>query len=228
MQELGGLTSRSSRPCSARFARYARRLNRMPFGGLVVLLECDGEDHRMDVTSEMTSSSLVELLRLLDEAEIDLWLDGGWGVDALLGTQTRPHKDVDIVVRVTDVPKVQEILGRRGFAVRQGTPLNSFVLADGSGLEVDVHAVTFDGEGNGVYRMENGEDWVYPAEGFSGQGVVDGRSVHCLTPTTQVFCHAYGYTPTEKDFQDMELLRKRFGVELPPQLKPSPSESGLH
>ena len=75
--------------------------------------------------------------------------------------------------------------------------------------------------------MENGEDWVYPAEGFSGQGAVGGWAVHCLSPKTQVLCHAYGYTPTEKDFRDMELLRKRFGVELPPQLKPSPSESGL-
>ena len=35
---------------------------------------------------------------------------------------------------------------------------------------------------------------------------------------------AYGYTPTEKDFRDMELLQQRFGVELPPQLKPTLEE----
>jgi lincosamide nucleotidyltransferase A/C/D/E len=168
----------------------------------------------------MTSSALLELLRLLAEAAIAVWLDGGWGVDALLGTQTRPHKDVDIVVRVSDVPKVQEVLGRRGFAVKEGTPPHSFVLADGLGLEVDVHAVVFDDHGNGIYRMENGEDWVYPAEGFSGRGSIADQGVPCLTPTAQVLCHAYGYTPTEKDFRDMGLLEQRFGVELPPQLKP--------
>lgn len=27
-----------------------------------------------------------------------VWLDGGWGVDALLGRQTRPHDDMDIVI----------------------------------------------------------------------------------------------------------------------------------
>ena len=93
-------------------------------------------------------------------------------MDALLKTQTRPHKHVDIIVSVANTPKVQEILARRGFSIKQDTPPNSFILANGSGLEFDVHAVTFDNSGNRVYRMENGRDWVYPAEGFGGRGVV--------------------------------------------------------
>ena len=44
------------------------------------------------------------------------------------------------------------------------------------------------------------------------QGRIKGLSVRCLSPTTQVLCHAYGYQPTEKDFRDVELLQKRFGV----------------
>ena len=89
----------------------------------------------------MSSSDLIELLRLLDEAWIDVWLDGGWGVDALLGRQTRCHKDVDIILPVWDVPKLREVLGRRRFVVKDGTPPNSFVLSNGLGLEVDVHKV---------------------------------------------------------------------------------------
>ena len=185
--------------------------------------ESTEEEDRLDTTPEMTSSSLVKLIRFLEEASITVWLDGGWGVDALLRTQTRLHRDADIIMRVVDVPKAQEILARKGFAVREGTPPHSCVIADGYGLEVDIHAVVFDDDGNGVLRMQNGEDWTYPAEGFSGQGVVAGKSVHCLSPTAQVLCHAYGYVPTEKDFRDMELLQERFGVELPPQLKRSPA-----
>jgi lincosamide nucleotidyltransferase A/C/D/E len=168
---------------------------------------------------EMTASALVELLRLLDQGAIPAWLDGGWGVDALLRMQTRPHKDADLVVRVADVPRLQALLGRRGFAIKEGTPPTSFVLADGAGLEVDVHAVVLNGDGNGVYRMQNGQDWIYPAEGFSGRGVVDGTSVACLSPAVQVLCHAHGYAPTEKDRRDMQLLHERFGVELPPHLQ---------
>jgi lincosamide nucleotidyltransferase A/C/D/E len=173
----------------------------------------------METTPEMTSSALVELLQLFESASIRVWLDGGWGVDALLQTRTRTHKDVDIVLRVADVPKLQEILAMRGFTVREGRPPNSFVLANGAGLEVDVHAITFEDDGNGVYRMQNGQDWIFPAEGFSGRGLVGEMSVRCLSTATQVLCHAHGYVPVEKDFRDMELLTERFGVELPPQLR---------
>jgi hypothetical protein len=48
---------------------------------------------------EMTQTALVELLRLFENAKIAVWLDGGWGVDALLQTQTRTHKDVDRAMR---------------------------------------------------------------------------------------------------------------------------------
>ncbi len=170
------------------------------------------------MTSEMTSTALLDLLDLLEDRLIETWLDGGWGVDALLDRQTRPHKDVDIIVRVSDVPKLLEILECNGFSMKEGSPPHSFVLANALGLEVDVHAVVFDDNGNGIYRMENGEDWVYPAEGFGGWGSVGVKKVKCLSPTTQVLCHAYGYAPTEKDIKDMELLRERFGVALPPQL----------
>ena len=166
----------------------------------------------------MTATSLLELLQVFDLAGIQVWLDGGWGVDALLGEQTRPHKDVDIILRVADVPGMREILASRGFAVQEGEPPHSFVLADGSGLEVDVHAVVFDADGNGVYRMQNGEDWIFPAEGFSGWGVVAGRGVNCLSAGVQVQCHANGYEPVEKDMRDMALLQQRYGVELPPNL----------
>jgi lincosamide nucleotidyltransferase A/C/D/E len=176
-------------------------------------------EKEMEAKPEMTSSALIKLLRLIEGADIKVWLDGGWGVDALLETQTRTHKDVDIVIALADVPKLQELLGRRGFAILEGAPPNSFVLANGSGLEVDVHAVTFDDRGNGVYRMQNGQDWVYPAEGFTGRGSIGGKSVNCLSAATQVLGHAYGYTPVEKDFRDMERLSERFGVELPQQLQ---------
>jgi len=177
----------------------------------------------MNTQPEMTASALVELLQAFNNAAIPVWLDGGWGVDALLGEQTRPHKDVDIILRVADVVKLQEILERRGFTIREGTPPTSFVLSNSSGLEIDVHAVVFDDAGNGVYRMQNGKDWIYPAEGFSGRGTVNGVSVCCLSPATQVLCHAHGYAPTDKDRRDMQRLQERFGVTLPPQLRHSPA-----
>ncbi len=182
-------------------------------------------ENLIETQPEMTSSALVELLQLFESAAIPVWLDGGWGVDALLEKQTRTHKDVDIILPVGDVPKLQELLSKRGFVVREGTPPHSFVLTNSAGLEIDIHAVNFDNDGNGAYRMQNGEDWMFPAEGFSGRGLVEEMSVRCLSPTTQVLCHAHGYVPIEKDFRDMELLEERFGVTLPPHLRRRMSES---
>ena len=50
-----------------------------------------------EAKTEMTLSSLFELLQLLESNSIPVWLDGGWGIDALIQTQTRTHQDVDII-----------------------------------------------------------------------------------------------------------------------------------
>ena len=164
------------------------------------------------------------MLLLFEGAGIPVWLDGGWGVDALLGTQTRSHKDVDIILPIEDVPKLRTLLAERGFTIREGRPPNAFVLADGAGLEVDVHAATFDDAGNGVYRMQNGEDWIYSVEHLSGRGTIAGKSVRCLTPEAQVLCHVYGYALAEKDYRDMEQIEERFRIELPTQLRRKPAQ----
>ena len=169
----------------------------------------------------MDSHDLIAVVDLLESSNVEVWLDGGWGVDALLGEQTRPHKDVDIIVRVDDVPAVISVLGHRGFELADGCPASNFVLKDSQGREVDVHPVRFDEESNGVYRMLNGEDWVYPAAGFQGTGRVADREVRCLTPEAQMLCHT-GYEPSDKDFRDMGLLRQRFGVELPEEYRNDP------
>lgn len=166
----------------------------------------------------MDASTVRRLVAQLEQAGIPVWLDGGWGVDALLGRETRPHHDLDVIVRVSDVPKALELLQPANFIVREGSIPHAFVLAGPSGDELDFHTVTFQSDGTAVHRMDNGSDWVFPADAFTGVGTVDGASVQCLSAVTQVRCHAQGYAPSEKDFRDMELLQQAFGVKLPPLL----------
>jgi lincosamide nucleotidyltransferase A/C/D/E len=164
----------------------------------------------------MAANDVIEVLDRLDGAGIGAWLDGGWGVDALLGEQTRAHDDLDLIVRVVDAEPLIAELGRDGFAIVEGRPTSNLVLGDSSGRAVDIHTVTFDEYGNGIYRMLNGEVWEYPAAGFPGTGMVAGRDVRCLTPETQMLCHSIGYDPNDRDFHDMRLLNERFATPLVP------------
>jgi lincosamide nucleotidyltransferase A/C/D/E len=45
-----------------------------------------------------TSCDVTEFYHHMEVLGIKIWIDGGWGVDALLGKQTRTHADLDIVV----------------------------------------------------------------------------------------------------------------------------------
>jgi lincosamide nucleotidyltransferase A/C/D/E len=162
----------------------------------------------------MDPQSLLQIVDRLEAARIEVWLDGGWGVDALLGEETRDHDDLDLVAELRHADRIIELLREFGYELIAGGPPKSFVLVDAAGRQVDVHPVTFDAAGGGVYQMDGGREWTYPAEGFSGRGTVAGRPVRCLTPDVQVLVHA-GYQLEDKDYRELYLLRERFGVEIP-------------
>ena len=164
----------------------------------------------------MDGAQVVRILRRLEEASVSTWLDGGWGVDALLRKQSRVHDDLDLIATVADSPALISGLGDLGYELAAGAPHTNYVLLDGVGRQVDVHPVTFDAGGNGIYRMANGRDWAFPSRGFAGTGLVDGYEVHCLTADVQVLCHnAADYQFDEDDYRDLWSLHERFGVEVP-------------
>lgn len=162
----------------------------------------------------MCAVDVVEILDRLDAAGVETWLDGGWAVDALLGEQTRPHADLDLIVRIDQLAALRDALGRDGFAEVPGGRDSNFVLRDALGREIDIHAMRLDGAGDGIYPMASGEDWVFPGSGFVGRGSIEGRVVHCLTAEVQMLCHAHGYVPGETDLHDMRLLNSRLGTPL--------------
>src|SRR6478672_2893398 len=49
---------------------------------------------------DMSAEDVVAIVTRLQRAGLPVWLDGGWGVDALVRRQTRPHDDLDVVVRI--------------------------------------------------------------------------------------------------------------------------------
>ena len=162
------------------------------------------------VSPEMTAADVIEIVRLFEQNDIELTIDGGWGVDALLGKQTRTHADLDIAVQHKDVTSIRALLEARGYREipRDDTWECNFVLEDDQRHQVDVHSYTFDDEGKLVYGVE------YPFESLTGSGTVSGHAVKCISPEWMVKFHD-GYPLDADDYHDVKALCQHFGIKLP-------------
>jgi lincosamide nucleotidyltransferase A/C/D/E len=167
---------------------------------------------------EIDAADASRILGQLEAAGLVVWLDGGWGVDALLGRQTRPHQDLDLVIARDDLATAQQTLAPAGFVhdptAVPGLPAR-LVLVDADGREVDLHPVIFDRHGCGWQDLGADAWGAYPAEELTATGVIAGRSVRCKSPTLEVR-HRLGYPLTATDRHDLALLARRFGVAVPP------------
>jgi aminoglycoside N3'-acetyltransferase len=159
---------------------------------------------------ETTAADVVSFVRLLREHGIDPCLDGGWGVDALLGWQSRPHSDLDIALEHCHVPAVRALLEARGYSdvPRDDTRDCNFVMGDKMGHLIDFHTYTFDENGKLTFGLD------YPPESLTGSSMVDGFPVRCITPEWLVKFHS-GYELDEGDYHDVRLLCEKFGIPLP-------------
>jgi len=163
----------------------------------------------------MTSDDVIEIYSKFSELGVRIWIDGGWGVDALLGRQTRPHQDLDIAIQKKDLATLEHVLGAKGYRriKREIERPFNFVLGDDEGREIDVHVIVLNKQGNGIYGpAENGH--MYPADSLQGSGTIDGHSVSCISPEWMVKFHS-GYELKEKDFKDVSALCEKYGIELP-------------
>jgi lincosamide nucleotidyltransferase A/C/D/E len=163
----------------------------------------------------MDAVRVLDLLAHLENAGAAVWLDGGWAVDALLGEQTRAHDDLDLVARLEDSATIERALAEHGYVLAAGGAPCSFELVDAEGHQVDVHPASFTAAGDGVYRMADGGDWIYPAAGFRGRGSILRRGVPCLTPEVVMVNHTTGYALDEAHQRDVQALGRRFGIPVP-------------
>lgn len=159
---------------------------------------------------EMTAEDVIKIVKLLKNANIDITIDGGWGVDALLGKTTRRHDDLDIAVQHKDVPQIRALLEAKNYEElpRDDTRDCNFVLGDDDGHQIDIHSYTFDQAGNLVFGV------AYPLDSLNGAGTINGYTVKCITPDWMVKFHA-GYKLDENDYQDVKQLCQAFGIPIP-------------
>lgn len=167
-------------------------------------------EHNPAINFEMKPNDVVEVVQLLEQHGIEVYVDGGWGVDALLGKHTRKHSDLDIAVPHKYVPKLRAALEEKGYrdVLRDDTRDCNFVLDDAKGHQIDVHSYTFDENGVNVFGV------AYKPHHLTGTGIINSYPVKCIPADVMIEFHS-GYELDQDDYHDVKALCDRFGLELP-------------
>lgn len=185
-----------------------------------------GEEYRqfpylyhLIASDTVKAEDVLDLYTFAEENHIQLWLDGGWSVDALLEKQTRTHGDIDIVIQKKDIPAIVHYLESKEYKeIQRGdtSPYN-FLYGNLHAQFVDFHVIKLDEQGNGIYGPKENE-FVYKAQALSGIGTILGKKVQCISPEWVVKFHT-GYQLREKDFHDVLAICETYKIEVPEEYK---------
>lgn len=123
------------------------------------------------------------VLGTLGGAGVRTVIMGGWGVDALVGEQQRPHRDLDLILDHDDLENALATLRGLGFAEwfrnpapapfgEHGIEGDVVVMRDAAMRVVDLHPMCLAALGTSV-----------------ATGSIDGREVKCVSASLQVEAH---------------------------------------
>lgn len=167
------------------------------------------------MNKEMTAEYVVKFYQELEKLNIDAWIDGGWGIDALIGMQTRPHGDLDIIIQEKDVSQIKQLLKSWGYKVleRDDLAYNYFHMADKSDHEIDITAIQFDEKGDGIFgSAENNE--MNPRNSFDGLGIIGDYKVKCIS-VEYAIKFRLDHEIAAHDAEDVRALCQKFKIEVP-------------
>lgn len=175
------------------------------------------------MTYLMTADEAVRLVRVFGKHGVDACVGGGWGVDALLGQQTRDHVDLDVWLPAGQFENAMVALVSAGVDRIHPWPGDkpwNFVVHDSGRRRMDLHIYETRTDGMIHYGSAvAGES--FPAAALDGSGIIAGVTVRCEAPEWSVRWHT-GYAPRDKDRHDVPLVCARFGIALPAAYQTSP------
>lgn len=102
----------------------------------------------------VTCFDVCEILEMLSEASVKVFLDGGWGVDALIGRETRIHNDIDLFVEKKDYCITISVITGKGYreVIMDYTTDSHTVWKDDNGRIIDLHC--FEYVEDGIYMTD--------------------------------------------------------------------------
>lgn len=158
----------------------------------------------------MEAESVLRFWEIALDAELDVCIDGGWAVDALLGRQTRQHGDLDIALPILQIATLRRLFEAEGYfeVSRPDSWKHNFVLETCEGDTIDVHAYELNSDGRNKAGVP------YCADQLCGEGVISGVPVRCVPPNWLVRFHT-GYLVGDADWHDVRLLCAKYDLPIP-------------
>ena len=155
-----------------------------------------------------------EIIQFALQNSIKVYLDGGWGVDALLGRETRIHNDIDLFVELKNYHDFIHVIKQHGFdeVTMEYTTDSHTVWKDDKQRIIDLHCFEYTDDGI-LYERD-----VFPIETFSGEGRIGDITISCIEPLSQVTFHL-GNEHDENDVHDVMLLCEVFQIAVPDEYK---------
>jgi lincosamide nucleotidyltransferase A/C/D/E len=170
----------------------------------------NSDDRDENSTTEPTTGPTTEaaqvlaVLVALRAGGCRVWVAGGWGVDILVGRQTRPHRDLDLAIDAAGLDTGLAVLAQLGYSIETDWLPVRVELGTADRGWVDLHPVVFDQQGDGVQAGFDGEVFRYPAADLVS-GSLNGIEIGCLSRELQL-SFRQGYELRDVDHHDLGLL----------------------
>ena len=156
----------------------------------------------------MSAQNVVDILDLLERAEVSTCVAGGWGVDALVGRATRSHADLDLLIPEWASARARQSLAAAGFDVTLDEQPTRFEMTHPRLGVVDLHPIGVGADGNARLELPDGSAWVYGQGALDARGTVGSRPCRCVSAREQLRLH-HGYDLRDIDHADIGLLHSQ-------------------
>ncbi|MGH3335195.1 MAG: nucleotidyltransferase domain-containing protein [Nocardioides sp.] len=168
----------------------------------------------------MPPESVRVLMTALQERGVESCVGGGWAVDAMVGSQTRQHADLDLWADANDFEGLLAAFVDEGvdriYPWPGDRPWN-FVLHDGDSRRVDLHLYETLSDGRLHYGSVRAP-FMFTDHDLSGEGEIAGIPVRCERPAFALQNHT-GYELREIDRHDVAVLCERLGLQPPEEYR---------
>lgn len=160
----------------------------------------------MQIKQTVSQSDLFKVLTIMDGTGIRYWLDGGWGVDVIVGEMTRNHRDVDIDFDSQYTEDLLRVLIENGYKVTTDCRPVRIELYNPDLSYIDIHPFILADDGSAKQADPDGGYFEFPS-GFFTETVFQGRKIPCISVKGQKIFHT-GYELREVDKHDITLIDK--------------------